>query len=116
MGHQADYVIYVKIRNPTQEGSTINSPSPVSPFFELRANISDGETWNEKISTSFLEFSRSGDILVLKKISFNDSILTVDLSSTWDLENEGFFYNLFLSSGLIILENLIIIIVRLDYG
>ena len=95
LGHQADYVIYVKIRNQTQEGSTINSSSSVSPVFELRANILNGETWRKKISISFLEFSRSGDILSLKKISINDVVLTVDVPSTWDSENNGFFYNLF---------------------
>ena len=97
MGCSAYYVVYVKLRNQTQAlpNSTISMPSPLVPLHEFRTVIADGDTWEEFVVFSFLEASRFGDLFVVKKISINDVVFTVDHPSAWDSENMGFFYQLF---------------------
>ena len=97
MGRSAYYIVYVKLRNQTQAApnSTISAPSPLAPLYEFRAVVADGETWEAPVAFSFLEASRDGNSSAVKKISINDVVFMVDYSSMWDLENVGFFYQLF---------------------
>jgi len=97
MGLSAYYAVYVKLRNQTQTppDSTTSTSSPVAPLYEFRTVIADGETWEVPVTFSFLEASRFEDSFAVNKISINDEAFVVDYSSTWDSENNGFFYQLF---------------------
>jgi hypothetical protein len=97
MGRSAYYVVYVKLRNQTQTApnSTTATPGSLAPLYEFRTVAADGETWEVPVMFSFLDASRFGDSFVVKSVSINGVVFTVDYSSLWDLENTGFFIQLF---------------------
>lgn len=97
MGRSAYYVVFVKFRNQTQvaPNSTTATPSSLAPLYEFRTVIADGATWEVPVFFSFLDASRFGDSFVVKNVSINGVGFAVDYSSLWDLENTGFFIQLF---------------------
>lgn len=97
LGCLAYYIVYVKIRNQTQAAPdmTTLTPSPLAPLYEFRFVIADGETWETPVVFSFLEASRSGDLLNVTKISINDAVFSVNSVAMRDSHDMGFYYQLF---------------------
>jgi len=97
MGSSSYYTVYVKFRNPSQplpEASN-STPSPLPPLYEFRFFIVDGEGWETPLAFTFLEVSRSDDSCFVSQMSINDVVFSVDSPSSWDSENNGFYYQLF---------------------
>lgn len=97
MGYSAYYVVYVKLRNQTQPlPDTSNSkPSPLPPLYEFRAFVLDGATWEAPVTFSFSEVLRLENSCLVRRMSIDDVVFPVVSSSGWDLENSGFYYQLF---------------------
>jgi len=97
MGYSAYYVVYVKFRNQTQPlPDTLNAvPSPLPPLYEFRAFVVDGGTWEVQLTFIFLNVSRLGNSSFVSEMSINDVVISMDSSSGWDLENSGFYYQVF---------------------
>ena len=97
MGCSAYYVVYVKFRNQTQPlpDASKSTPSPLLPLYEFRAFVVDGTAWEAPLTFTFLEVSRLEDSCLVRRMSLNDVIFSVDSPSTWDSENDGFYYQLF---------------------
>lgn len=97
MGYSAYYVVYVKFRNQTQPlPDTLNAvPSPLPPLYEFRAFVEDGGTWEAQLTFIFLNVSRLGNSSFVSEMSINDVVISMDSSSGWDLENSGFYYQVF---------------------
>jgi len=97
MGSSSYYTVYVKFRNPSQplpEASN-STPSPLPPLYEFRFFIVDGEGWETPLAFTFLEVSRSDDSCFVSQMSINDVVFSMDSPSSWDSENNGFYYQLF---------------------
>lgn len=96
-GHSANYLVYVKLRNPLQAAPdpTAAAPSPLAPLYVLRTVVADGDVWEVPVSFSVIEASRVGDSFTVRRIAINDAVVVVVCSSQWDSANSGFFYQLF---------------------
>ena len=97
MGCSAYYVVYVKLRNQTQPlpDASRSAPSPLPPLYEFRAFVADGATWEVPLTFTFLEVSRLDDSCFVSQMSVNDVVFSVESPSSWDSENDGFYYQLF---------------------
>jgi len=98
LGVSAYYMVYVKFRNQSQPlpDAQNSIPSPLPPLFEFRFLIMNGESWEAPLTFTFLEASRSENSCLIRRMSINDVVFSVDSSSIWDSENKGFYYQLFL--------------------
>jgi uncharacterized membrane protein len=97
LGRSAYYVVYVKLRNQTQAAPNMTTftPSPLAPLYEFRFVVTDGGTWETPVVFSFLEASRSGDLLNVTRISINDAVFSVESLAICDAHDNGFYYQLF---------------------
>ena len=91
------YMVYVKLRNQTQPlpYSSSSEPSPLSPLCEFRFFLADRETWETSVSFNVEDVDFKENSSIVRKISINGHSLPIALSSRWDSENEGFYYQLF---------------------
>ena len=97
MGCPQYYVVYVKLRNQTQPlpNATVSEPSPLSPLYEFQFSLADGETWETSVSFIVEDVSFEGNSSFVAGISINDYVFSVDLFSSWDSQQNGFYYQLF---------------------
>lgn len=95
--YSAYYMVYVKFRNGTQllPNSTVSKPSSLSPPFEFRFLVADGQTWKTPITFAILDASLQNDCMFVGNVSINDVVFSVNSFSMWDPENNGFYYQLF---------------------
>ena len=98
MGSSAYYVVYVKFRNQTEvlPNATAGTPSPVPPLYEYRVFLEDGETWEAPLTFSFSGFSVSENQFLVEDFTVNDAAFNVDKVASWDEENNGFYYQVFI--------------------
>ena len=97
MGSSSYYMVCVKFRNQSQPLPDISDsvPSSLPPLFEFRFFIVDGESWEAPLDFEFLEVSRFENSCLVRRMMINDAVFSVDSPSTWDSENNGFYYQLF---------------------
>ena len=98
LGCSEYYVVYVKFRNSTQPLPDIGGsvPSSLPPLYEFRFFVGDGETWESLLTFAFQDVSLEGDVVFVGDVVINDVVFSVDSVSTWDPENRGFYFQLFL--------------------
>jgi len=91
------YLVYTKFRNQTQPlpNSTSSEPSPLSPIYEFRFFLADMETWEAPVSFIIEDAGFEGNSSFVAGISINRHVFPIDLSSSWDSEQNGFYYQLF---------------------
>jgi len=97
LGDSAYYLVYVKFRNQTEAlpNVTVSEASPLAPLYEFRAFVADGDTWESPLTFSVLEVSRDGDYMFVDRLSINDASFSVNASTRWNSEYEGFYFQLF---------------------
>ena len=97
MGSSSYYMVCVKFRNQSQPlpDASNSVPSPLAPLFEFRFLVVDGESWEAPLAFEFLEVSRLENSCLVSRMMINDVVFSVDSPSTWDSENNGFYYQLF---------------------
>jgi hypothetical protein len=97
MGSSTYYAIYIKFRNQTQPlpNATISAPSSLPSLYEIRAFVQDGQTWEMLITFSILEASQSETTSFVNRLVINDRAVWANSSTFWDLERDGFYYQLF---------------------
>jgi hypothetical protein len=98
MGCSAYYVVYVKFRNQTESlpNATAGTPSPLSPLFEFRLFVEDGNSWEAPLRFSFSNVSFSENRSFVGSLMMNGVTFNVDKSASWDVENNGYYYQLFM--------------------
>ncbi|MGQ9552373.1 MAG: DUF1616 domain-containing protein [Candidatus Bathycorpusculaceae bacterium] len=98
MGSSAYYVVYVKFRNQTEPlpNATAGTPSPLPPLFEFRLFVEDGKSWEGLLRFSFFNFSFSEGRSYVGSLMINGVTFNVDKSASWDSENNGYYYQLFI--------------------
>jgi len=97
MGSSSYYVLYVKLRNQTQPLPDLSNslPSSLAPLFEFRFFILDGGSWKAPLTFTFLDVSGFENSCFVSRMMINNVVFSVDSPSTWDSENNGFYYELF---------------------
>jgi len=91
------YVVYVKFRNQTQPlpNATASEPSSLSPLYEFQFFLADGETWETSVSCIIEDVRFDGNSSFVTGISINDHVFAVDRFSSWNSQQNGFYYQLF---------------------
>ena len=97
MGFSEYYTVYVKIRNVTQSLHDLDSsqPSPSSPLYEFRFSVADEEVWESLVTFGFPNVTINDDIMTVNKVIINGIVFPVDVSTSWDAENNGFYFQMF---------------------
>jgi hypothetical protein len=98
MGCSAYYVVYVKFRNQTEAlpNATAATPSPLSRLFEFRFFVEDGENWEVPLRFSFANVSFSENRSIVGSLVINGMVFDVNKLACWDIENSGYYYQLFM--------------------
>ena len=97
MGESMYYAVYVKFRNQTQPlpNATASMPSLLPVLLDFRAFVGDGETWEKPVVFSVAQASRAGNSSFVDQLVINGRSVWVNSSAVWDVENNGFYYQLF---------------------
>jgi len=98
MGFSAYYVVYVKFRNQTESlpNATAGTSSPLPPLFEFRLFVEDGKSWEAPLRFSFSNVSFSENRSFVGSLMINGVAFNVDKWASWDVENNGYYYQLFI--------------------
>jgi len=90
------YLIYAKFRNQTEPlpNVTASKPSPLTPFYEFRAFVSDGETWEAPFTFIISKVSNNNNSMFIDCLSVNDMVFVVNSSARWDSKLKGFYFQL----------------------
>jgi hypothetical protein len=98
MGCSAYYVVYVKFRSQTESlpNATAGTPSPLPPLFEFRLFVEDGKSWEAPLRFSFSNVSFSENRSFVGSLMINGVTFNVDKLASWDVENNGYYYQLFM--------------------
>lgn len=98
MGSSAYYVVYVKFRNQSEllPNATAGTPSPLSPLCEYRVFLQDGESWEAPLTFSFSGVSFFENRSFVEGFIVDDDVFGVDKLALWDVENNGYYYQLFI--------------------
>jgi hypothetical protein len=97
IGDSQHYRVYVKFSNGSSFLPDVDAgmPSVLSPLYEFRFFVDDGGVWESAVSFWFEDVAIEGDVLVVGDITINGVSFPVDVSTVWDPENEGYFFELF---------------------
>ena len=97
MGESKYYVVYAKFRNQLELLPDVLSglPSPLEPVFEYRVLLRNNETLEKTIGFSFEDVSFEPDSIRISKLIINGQTVIVDKIVPWDVENNGFYCQLF---------------------
>jgi len=92
------YVAYVKFRNQREPlpNSTAATPSPLPPLYEYHVTLQDGESCEEPLTFSFSNVTWSENQCLVRALVVNGVIFTVDKSASWDADETGCYYQLFI--------------------
>jgi hypothetical protein len=98
MGESAYYSLQVKFRNQTDDlpNATADAPSPLPSLYEYRLFLQDGQNWTQPLTFSFLQVSTGQNRSMVDGLTVNGVTLGVYKPNTWDEENSGYFYELFM--------------------
>jgi len=97
LGCSAYYLVYAKFRNQSQNlpNASSSGPSSLSSVYEFRFLVADGDVSETLVTFKILEASVQGNAVVVESVSVNDRAFQVGCSSTWDSDNNGFYFQLF---------------------
>lgn len=97
MGSSAYYLVYVKFRNQIEAlpNATSGTPSLVPPLFDYRFFLAESETWEALLTFSFVDVFSVGNYCRVESIEINDRVFVVEEGAMWDVEYNGFYYQLF---------------------
>jgi hypothetical protein len=98
VGSSAYYVLYVKFRNLNEPlpNATLGVPSSLQPLYEYHVVLEDGKSWEAPLRFSFSNVSFSENRSFIGSLMINGVIFNVDKSVSWDVENNGYYYQLFM--------------------
>lgn len=98
LGSSAYYILYVKFRNLTEPlpNSTAGTPSVLAPLYTYRMFLEDSGSGEVPLTFSFSNVSFSDNQSSVGTLTINDVLFSVSKSASWDLENTGYYYQLFI--------------------
>jgi hypothetical protein len=98
MGSSVYYVVFVKFRNETEAlpNATDGTPSPLPQLYEYHVFLQDGGNWTAPLTFSFSGITFIGNQSMVKGLRINDGAYNIDKVTSWDTENKGYYYQLFI--------------------
>jgi uncharacterized membrane protein len=98
MSRSSYYVVYVKLGNQDEAlpDTKAGIPSPLEPLYEYRIFIQNEENWEVPMKFSFSNVSIFENQSLVGIIRINDVAFNVDKPASWDVNNTGYYYQLFL--------------------
>jgi hypothetical protein len=98
MGASSFYNVRVKFRTQSEPlpNATAGIPSPLPTLYEDMVFVEDEETWEKSLTFSFAGVSFSGNQCQLESLRINGFTFDVDKTVSWDEENQGFYFHLFI--------------------
>lgn len=97
MGAPCHYTCFVKIGNVTSllPNATLGVPSSLPALYEYKSFISDGGTWEAPLTFRINELTFADGASQLSNITINGIELSVNQTSAWNSDKEGYYYYLF---------------------
>jgi hypothetical protein len=97
MGYSEYYRIYVKIGTSSEVLPDIDGgmPSSLSPLYEYRFFVGDGDIWESAVTFGFEDVDVEGDVLSVGNVVIDGVSFPVDGSVVWDSEKDGYCFVLF---------------------
>jgi len=98
MGSSAYYLVYVKFRNQTEHlpNATAGTASPLPPLYEYRVFLEEGKSWETPLTFSFSGVSFFENRSFVESFMVNDGVFSVDKLASWNGENNGYYYQVFM--------------------
>jgi hypothetical protein len=98
LGSSTYYVLYVKFRNQTEPlpNDTAGTPSVLTPLYTYRMFLEDGGSSEFPLTFSFSNVSFSDNQSSVGTLTINGVSFSVSKSASWDSENTGYYYQLFI--------------------
>jgi uncharacterized membrane protein len=97
MGSSVYYTIYLKFRNQTDSlpNDHLAAPSSLTPLYEYKFAIPNGNTWENLLTFSVSDVSISGNQSLVSSLSLNGLSFNVNKPSVWNANATIFYYQLF---------------------
>ena len=97
LSSSACYVLYLKFKNLTVSfpNDTLGVPSVVSPLYENRFILQNGQTWESPVTFSISDAIFSNNQSIAKTLIINNIQYQVNLPASFDSVNKGFDYQIF---------------------
>jgi len=97
LGSSSYYTAFVKLANETQflPNATLGTPSSLPALFEYKSFISDGATWETPLTFQVNQLTFIDNTFQLSSITINSVEFPVELTSVWNADKTGYYYNLF---------------------
>jgi hypothetical protein len=97
MGTSCYYTSYVKLGNEAQSlpNSTLRTPSTLPVLYEYNSFISDGATWEVPLTFQVNSLIFAQGMAKISAITINGIQVPVQLTSLWNSDKTGYYYNLF---------------------
>jgi uncharacterized membrane protein len=98
LGASAYYALVVKLKNQAEPlpNSTTSTPSTVSPLFEYRFSVAEGQYWEAPLNFAISQATTSTSSSMIQKFTVNNVGYTVNKVAAWDSNSTTFGYQLFL--------------------
>ena len=110
MGSSEQYRIYVKFGNSTQTQVDRFTPFALPSLYEFQASVGDEASWESPVAFEFQNVAIEDNVVIVdnvtKTLPLENSILSVggitingidfpvDVSTSWDSKNRGFYFRL----------------------
>jgi hypothetical protein len=110
MGSSEYYKVYVKFGNSTQLDFNSSKHSSLSPLYEFRGFVGDGDFWESPVTFGFqnvslvdkalsvdnvtMNASIEDAVLSVDEVMINGMVFPVDAHTSWDAESGGFYFHL----------------------
>jgi len=97
MGSTCYYTALLKIANESGSlpNATLEAPSTLPTLYEFNTFLSNGGTWETPLTFQVNELSFNGVASELSDVTINGVQYPINLTSTWDSANFGYYYYLF---------------------
>jgi uncharacterized membrane protein len=106
MGSSENYRIYVKFGNSTQFHFDHSKPLSLPPLYEFQTIVDDESLWESPVTFGFQNLAIEDNVVTVDNatttisvlsvgdITINGETFPVDASTSWDSENNGFYFRL----------------------
>ena len=97
LGSTADYVLYVKLANATDQlpNTTTGTPSPLQPLYENRFTLQDNAVWQQLLSFKVTDATTTPNTAQINTLKINDQTINIHKATSWNTNSTKYPYQLF---------------------
>ena len=96
MAHRSYYTLLVKIgaQNDSLPNLELALPSQLTPIYEYKLFLDNGKSWEVPFTFESNSLNFANGISTIDGIIINGIDYSINKSTTWDSNKQGFYYNL----------------------